>query len=95
MSIAYGRPALQSGPGYTSCYVLQLLGMRHNNILRNIAYNNFRCHITPLYKSPNFVKLHVLYLFELAKQTFLNLFHLADPKLFIYCWRPTTSVKYE
>ena len=41
--------------------VLQLLEVVHNNILRTITYNNFRCHITPLYKSLNILKLHNIY----------------------------------
>ena len=39
----------------------------HNNILRTITYNNYRCHITPLYKSLIILKLHDIYKLELAK----------------------------
>jgi len=31
--------------------VLQPLEVVHNNILRTITYNNYRCHFTPVYKS--------------------------------------------
>ena len=47
--------------------VLQPLEVAHNNILRSITYNNFRCHITPLYKSLNILKLHDIYKLELAE----------------------------
>ena len=47
--------------------VLQPLEVVHNNILRTIAYNNFRCHITPLYISLNILKLHDIYKLEIAK----------------------------
>jgi len=47
--------------------VLQPLEVMHNNILRTITYNNYRCHITPLYKSLNILKLHDIYKLELAK----------------------------
>jgi len=47
--------------------VLQPLEVVHNNILRTITYNNYRCHITPVYKSLNIMKLHDIYKFELAK----------------------------
>jgi len=47
--------------------VLQPLEVVHNNILRTIAYNNYGCHITPLYKSLNILNLHDIYKFELAK----------------------------
>jgi len=46
---------------------LQPLEVVHNNILRTITYNNFRCHIAPLYKSLNILKLHDIYKLELAK----------------------------
>ena len=35
--------------------------------LRTITYNDFRCHISPSYKSLNFLKLRHLYRFELVK----------------------------
>ena len=38
--------------------LLQPLAVVHNNILRTITYNNYRCHITPVYKSINILKLH-------------------------------------
>jgi len=47
--------------------VLQPLEVVHNNILRTIRYNNYRFHITPLYKSLNFLKLHDIHKLELAK----------------------------
>ena len=47
--------------------VLQPLEVVHNNILRTITYNNYRCHITPVYKSLNILKLHDIYKLELAK----------------------------
>ena len=47
--------------------VLQPLEVVHNNILRTITYNNDRCHITPLYKSLNILKLYDIYKLELAK----------------------------
>jgi len=37
--------------------VLQPLEVVHNKILQTNTYNNFRCHITPLYKSLNILKL--------------------------------------
>jgi len=39
----------------------------HNNILRTITNKNYRCHITPLYKSLNILQLHDIYKLELAK----------------------------
>ena len=47
--------------------VLQSPEVVHNNILRTITYNNLKCHITPLHKSLNILKLHDIYKFELAK----------------------------
>jgi len=47
--------------------VLQPLEVVYNNILQTITYNNFRCHITPLYKSLNILKLHNIHTLELAK----------------------------
>jgi len=47
--------------------VLQPLELVHNNILRTITYYNYRCHITPLYKSLNILKLHDIYKLEIAK----------------------------
>jgi len=41
--------------------VLQPLEVVHNNILRTITYNNYRCHITSLHKSLNILKLHDIY----------------------------------
>ena len=38
--------------------VLQPLEVVHNNILRTITYNKYRCHIIPVYKSLNILKLH-------------------------------------
>jgi len=50
----------------TNC-VLQPLEVVHNDILRTITYNNYICHIAPLYKSHNILKLHGIYILELAK----------------------------
>jgi len=47
--------------------VLQPLEVVHNNILRTITYNNYRCRITPLYKSLNILKLYDIYKLEFAK----------------------------
>jgi len=47
--------------------VLQPLEVVHNNILRAITYNNYRCHISPLYKSLNILKLYDIYKLELPK----------------------------
>jgi len=47
--------------------VLQSLEVVHNNILRTITYNNYRCHITLVYKSLNILKLHDIYKLELTK----------------------------
>jgi len=47
--------------------VLQPLEVVHNNILLTITYNNYRCHIKPVYKSLNILKLHDIYKLELAK----------------------------
>jgi len=47
--------------------VLQPLEVVNNSILRTITYNNYRSHITPLYKSRNILKLHDIYKLELAK----------------------------
>ena len=48
--------------------VLQPLELVHNNILRTITYYNYRCHITPLYKSLNILKLHDIYKLELTSR---------------------------
>jgi len=47
--------------------VLQPLEVVHNNILLTITYNNYRCHIKPVYKSLNILKLNDIYKLELAK----------------------------
>ena len=47
--------------------VLQPLEVVRNNILRTMTYNNYRCHITPVYKSLNILKLHNIHKLELAK----------------------------
>jgi len=39
--------------GLATDSILQTLEIVHNNILRTITYNVYRCHITPLYKSLN------------------------------------------
>jgi len=44
--------------GTATSSVLQPLEIVHNNILRTITYNKYRCHITPLYKALNILKLH-------------------------------------
>jgi len=53
--------------------VLRPLEVVHNNILRTITYNNYRCHITPVYKYLNILKLHNIYKLELAK--LMHTFH--------------------
>ena len=53
--------------GHSYYSVLQPLEVVHNNILWTITYNNYRCHITPVYKSLNILKLHDIYKLELAK----------------------------
>ena len=47
--------------------VLQPLEVVHNTILRTITHNKHRCHITPVHKSLNILKLHDIYKLELAK----------------------------
>jgi len=46
---------------------VQPLEVVHNNILRTITYNHYRCHITPLHKYLNILKLHDIDKLELAK----------------------------
>ena len=58
---------LQCFMGHSYYSVLQPLEVVHNNILWTITYNNYRCHITPVYKSLNILKLHDIYKLELAK----------------------------
>ena len=53
--------------GIATNSIFQPLEVVHNNILRTIAYNNYGCHITPLYKSLNILKLRDIYKLELAK----------------------------
>jgi len=53
--------------GLATDSILQTLEIVHNNILRTITYNVYRCHITPLYKSLNSLKIHDIYKLELAK----------------------------
>ena len=66
--------------------VLQSLEVVHNNILRTITYSNIRCHITPLYKSLNILKLHDIYKLELAKLLH-KFYHEMLPTSFKTCFR--------
>jgi len=61
--------------------VLQPLDVLHNNILRIMTLSNYGCHVTPLYKNLNVLKLNDIYRLELAK--FMHkLHHGALPKIF-------------
>jgi len=53
--------------------VLQPLEVVHNTILRTITHNKHRCHITPVHKSLNILKLHYICQLELAKR--MHKFH--------------------
>jgi len=86
--------------------VLQPLELVHNNILRTITSNNYRCHITPLYKSLNFLKLHDISKSELAKlmhkfhhemlpSSFSDLFQkTAEVHCIIHDTQPTKTILY-
>jgi len=70
--------------------VLQPLEVVYNNILRTITYNNYRCHITPVYKSLNILKLHDIYKLELAK--LMHKFHHGMlPTSFKYLFQKTAE----
>ena len=71
--------------------VLQPLAVVHNNILRTITYNNYRCHITPVYKSLNILKHHDIYKLELAKLTH-KFHHEMLPTSLKYLFQKTTEV---
>jgi len=47
--------------------VLQLLNVLHNNILRIMRFSNYSCHVSPLYKILNVLKLNDICRLELAK----------------------------
>ena len=71
--------------------VLQPLEVVHNNILRTITYNNYRCHITPVYKSLNILKLHDIDKLELAK--LVHKFHYEMlPKSFEDLFQKTAEI---
>jgi len=47
--------------------VPQPLNILHNNILKIIIFSNYSCHVTPLYKNLNVLKLNDINPIELAK----------------------------
>ena len=53
--------------GTANSSVLQPLNILHNNILGIMTFSNYSCHVTPLYKNLNVLKLNYVYLLELAK----------------------------
>jgi len=47
--------------------VPQPLNVLHNNILKILTFSNYSCHVTPLYKNLNVLKLNDINPIELAK----------------------------
>ena len=75
--------------GHTNHSVLQSLNVLHNNLLRIMTFSRYTCHVTPLYKNLQLLKLTDIYNLELAKlmhkfhygmlpATYNNLFQLTS-----------------